>query len=167
MDTAAREPGFDFAALRAVAGASAVRALPRVALRQLSPCFTRTGGALGIDLTVFVALALMAWTLLTPWGAPLGDGAGWMLTCLGIFTAFWCSIAASDFDRFCTLRRRFLALDPQPLRSTQPAEPPPGSDRAQASPVLPPLRVRSAYRPARMSRPPPSRLLLRATGRGH
>lgn len=142
----------------------------RAALRQISPCFTRTAGAFCFDLAVFMALALMAATLLTPLDQPLGDGAGWMLSCLGVFAAFWCSIAAADLERLRKLRRRFLA------RASQA---PHGALKVQALPpdavlmptttatMLPPLRVRSAYRPSRVIRPLPSRSLLRTASRGH
>lgn len=158
MDTATRKPEFDPVAF-AAARASALLAAPRAGLRHLQPCFTRTGGALGFDLAVFVALGLMAWSLLTPWGAALSEGAGWMLACLLVFTAFWCSIAAADLDRFRTLRRRFLA------RAALPAAPPRAA--GPATPALAPLRVRSAYRPVRPARPLPSRSLWRAVSRSH
>lgn len=177
MDSAASKPVLDITAFRTATQALAckARAVSRVvwraALRQIVPCFTRTAGAFCFDLAVFVALALMAATLLTPWDRPLSDGAGWMLTCLGVFAAFWCSITAADFERFRKLRRRFLARAPQPLRAAPVVEQKLPQDAylmpADAVSVLPPLRVRSAYRPSRVPRPLPSRSLLRTAGRSH
>ena len=176
MDSAAGKPVLEVTAYwhaaqalagKARCGSSALR---RAVLRQLGPCFTRTAGAFCFDLAVFVALALMAATLVTPWDQPLGDGAGWMLTCLGVFAAFWCSIAAADFERLRKLRRRFLARAPQPPRAAPLVEAMPRDTYlmpAAAVSVMPPLRVRSAYLPSRVSRPLPSRLLLRTAGRSH
>lgn len=176
MDNTAGKPVLEVTALWTAAQALAgqaragARAWRRGALRQIAPCFTRTAGAFCFDLVVFVALALMAATLLTPWEQPLSDGAGWMLTCLGVFTAFWCSIAAADFDRLRTLRRRFLACAPRPLHAAPVVEAMPRDVvlmPATAATVLPPLRVRSAYLPSRVSRPLPSRSLLRTASRSH
>lgn len=176
MDSAASKPALDitafWAATQSLAGKAraASCAVWRDALRQAAPCVTRTAGAFCFDLMVFVALALMAATLLTPWDRPLGEGAGWMLACLGVFAAFWCSIAAADLERLRKLRRRFLARAPQSPRAAPVVEEMPRDVvlmPAAAVTVLPPLRVRSAYRPSRVSRPLPSRSLLRTAGRSH
>ena len=177
MDSTAGKPVLEitayWTAAQALAGKARAgsRALQRDALRQIAPCFTRTASAFCFDLAVFVALALMAATLLTPWNQPLGEGAGWMLVCLGVFAAFWCSIAAADFERLRKLRRRFLARAPQPPRAAPVVEQTLPQDMylmpATVVSVLPPLRVRSAYRPSRVSRPLPSRSLLRTAGRSH
>ncbi|MGE0671693.1 hypothetical protein [Methylibium sp. T29] len=172
MDSTVDKPGPVALAVWATAQrlVGKVQGASRAARRQISACFTRTAGALCFDLAVFMALALMAATLLTPLDQPLGDGAGWMLSCLGVFAAFWCSIAAADLERLRKLRRRFLARAPQAPRA---------APRVQALPpdavlmpttmatMLPPLRVRSAYRPSRVIRPLPSRSLLRTASRSH
>lgn len=173
MDSTAGKPVLEVTALWATAQALAGKAWSsaRGVSRHIAPCFTRTAGAFCFDLVVFVALALMAATLLTPWEQPLSDGAGWMLTCLGVFAAFWCSIVAADFERLRKLRRRFLARAPQPARAAPVVEQTLPQDMylmpATVVSVLPPLRVRSAYRPSRVSRPLPSRSLLRTAGRTH
>lgn len=172
MDSTAGKPVLEVTALWATAQALAGKAWSsaRGVSRHIAPCFTRTAGAFCFDLVVFVALALMAATLLTPWEQPLSDGAGWMLTCLGVFAAFWCSIVAADFERLRKLHRRFLASSPQPRRAEPAVEELPRDVvlmPAAAVTVLPPLRVRSAYRPSRVSRPLPSRSLLRTAGRSH
>lgn len=134
----------------------------RAVLRQLWPCWTRTAGSLAFDGGVFLALALMAGSLVTPWSVPLAEGRGWMLACLGAFAAFWCSIAATDLDRFRTLRRRFLRrADAAPVRrrAVRVAQ---SESQAPAAP-----RIRSAYRPVRPVGALPSRSLLRFVGRGH
>lgn len=128
---------------------------PQVLRLQLAPCFTRTAAALGFDLAVFAVLAMLGWSLLSPWDEPLGEGGSLMLVGLLAFGLFWLSISEPDFYRYGKLRRRWLAAHRPPLdaddraaRASRPVALSQWPDDMKA-----PMRVRSAYRPARPVQP--------------
>jgi len=122
---------------------------------QLAPCFTRTAAVLGFDLAVFAVLAVLGWSLLSPWDEPLREGGSLMLLGLLAFALFWLSISEPDFYRYGKLRRRWLAAHRPPVDADDRAAP---ASRPVALSQWPedmkaPMRVRSAYRPARPTRP--------------
>jgi len=143
----------------------AVRAQRRLARRldpqalrvQLAPCFTRTAAALGFDLAVFAVLAMLGWSLLSPWDEPLREGGSLMLLGLLAFGLFWLSISEPDFYRYGKLRRRWLAAHRPPVDAEADAAAAPASRPVALSQwpedMKAPMRVRSAYRPARPTQP--------------
>lgn len=105
-------------------------------------CFTAAGARLGFDIAVFVLLALltsgMLWTL--RW--PLDAGSLLMLAVALLLMAGWAGLSAPDWRRWCTLRRRWLALSPlppQPVRRVT----------TRVANTAPAPRVRSACVPRR------------------
>jgi hypothetical protein len=110
--------------------------------RELRLCFTTAGAMLAFDIAVFLLLALLTSGLLWSLRWPLDAGSLLMLAVVLVFMAGWAGLCAPDWRRWCTLRRRWLALSPrppQPVRrvSTRVAGPAPAP------------RVRSACLPTR------------------
>lgn len=128
---------------------------PRRVRVQLTPCFTRTAAALGFDLAVFAVLGLMMWRLLSPWDEPLHEGGHLMLLGLMAFALFWLSITEPDFWRFAKLRRRWLARHRAPVEAALDLPSRPVALSQWPEDLKAPMRVRSAYRPARPAQPAP------------
>ncbi len=132
---------------------------------QLAPCCTRTAAALGFDLAVFAVLAVLGWTLLSPWDEPLREGGSLMLAGLLAFALFWLSITEPDFYRYAKLRRRWLAAHrPAADDRAAPASRPVALSQWPED-MKAPMRVRSAYRPAARPTQPATRWAWRAGAR--
>ena len=138
---------------------------PRLALLQLKPFLTRAGGALLFDAAVFLALGVMAASLLGPDYRPSNDGGTYMALGLIAFALFWCSICDADLSRFRKLHRRWMvAARNMPPRQAAPTPAPVDSRVMLWKPSVAPFEpaTLSCYRPARPARRQPSLLLLKA-----
>jgi hypothetical protein len=110
--------------------------------RELRLCFTAAGARLAFDVSVFLLLGLLTGGLLWSLQWPLDAANLLMLASALLFMAGWAHLSAPDWQRWRTLRRRWLAQSPLPPRPVRRV-----STRV-ASPA-PALRVHSVCRPQR------------------